>query len=200
MNNCAKVAIALFIISPCFAQNKINALQNKNSVKFSTGLQIWNNKNLENAYGNPLTFKANYQRGLKKDLELETSFNFFIPEKENKKTGKYNLTNFAINLGLNKHLFVSDDKKIGMYINGGIKYARMEEKVKIEDVLNPLAWSEKVETGSGIGYFIGAGLERHFTSGAVLFFEANLNKTQIGMYGKNLDIGGNELTAGIRLF
>lgn len=198
-NNYVVFAAALFTSFSGFAQDKTPVSQNTNSIKFSTGSQIWNDKNLENTYGNLITFKANYQRELKKDLKLETSFNFFIPKKENTETGEYKLSNFAVNFGLNKHLFVSDDKKIGMYINGGLKYALIKEKVK-EEIFNTLAQSEKTETGLGIGYFIGAGLERYLMPRTVLFFEVNLNKTQIEMYKRRLNIGGNELTIGIRLF
>ncbi len=200
INNSAVFAAALFTSLSGFAQNKTDLSQNVNSIKLSSGLQIWKNKNLKNSYGDMITFKANYQRELKKDLELETSFNFFIPKRENTEIGEYNLTNFAINLGLNKHVLVSEDKKIGMYLNGGLKYVMMKEKAKIEYHLNPLIPTEKIEKSQGVGYFLGAGLERYLTPEAVLFFEANINETPKERHKENLTPSGNELTIGIRLF
>lgn len=199
-NTSLGIAATLFTGLSGFAQYKTNISHNINSIKLSTGIQIWKDKDLKNAYGDMFTFKANYQRGLKMGLDLETSLNFFIPKKEYTDKEKYKLTNFAINLGLSKDIFLSDDGNVGIYLNGGLKYALMTEEVKIRDLLSTRAWSEETEKGSALGYFLGAGLEKLLMPGIILFFEANLNETQIEMYGKNLNISGNELMIGMRLF
>ncbi len=165
----------------------------------SLGPQFWGDTDWKEVYGHMIMFKGGYQRYLTNDILLDLSANLGSRKNETDHD-EYELFDASLNLGLSKYFLVSDDNKIGLYLNAGLKITSMREEIKSKTKRNVLGSQIRKEKGSTAGYYIGAGLEIPLGQGMNWFVEISANEGTLEWYGGEADIGGVELTSGIRFF
>jgi len=165
----------------------------------SIGPQFWADTDWKEIYGHMIMFKGGYQRYLTKDVLLDLSANLGSRKNETD-YNEYELSNASLNLGLSKYFLLSDDNKIALYVNGGLKVTAMREEIKSKTESTALGPAKKTENGSTAGYYIGGGLEIPVGRRSSWFVEISVNESTLEWYGGEANIGGVELTSGIKFF
>lgn len=186
----------------------------KNSVGVSGGIQSWGDAVIKDIYGEIFIFKGNYLRKLNEKIDIELSAEMgsgkrayqednvlLIGESgilEDNIATEYNLLYRAINFGLRGNVFTSDDEKTKIHVNAGLKYAFLWNT--IHEDFEKLDYYDNIEAsgGSTVGYYLGAEIETRIRKNLDVFMGTTRNKREIILHGKKRDIGGIQVTIGLK--
>lgn len=181
----------------------------ENFFKVGVGNHIWDDGDITRAYGNLFMLKPEYSRLLTKTFSLDASLDLFFNKKDKDGGTDYKFSNFAADVGLGKYIISSKDGSIFIHTNIGIQYMLTSETISTPSYITYNQYgaptgqvdpSTEKESGNGVGFYVGAGIELKVGPGTLLFGDVNITWNKVSLYGSDLDVGGTELSIGVEFY